>query len=258
MTDSRAAALDMDRLPWLADERKPKRRRDWTPALLAAFVCTVLVAGVSFWLGTRTTDQGAYEPLPEVRRPGAATVKLPDPSTERQAVSVQPSPMREVEPVAAPPPVRIEVPDASRTVTKLRRLPSKKAAPPLNAPVSTESDDAAPAAAEVSDSPKVQAPVRPRKVEYWPSSESAGASGRMVRIGTFRTRLQAKKAWWRIVKVYPGMKKMNATVVGAPSLRNGRTYYRLQYGTTSQAHSEILCQRMRIVGQSCVVVGLAR
>ena len=43
-----------------------------------------------------------------------------------------------------------------------------------------------------------------------------------------------------------------------PSLRNGRTYYRLQYGTTSQAHSEILCQRMRIVGQSCVVVGLGQ
>jgi hypothetical protein len=25
-------------------------------------------------------------------------------------------------------------------------------------------------------------------------------------------------------------------------------------GTTSQAHSEVLCQRMRIIGQSCVVI----
>jgi hypothetical protein len=27
-------------------------------------------------------------------------------------------------------------------------------------------------------------------------------------------------------------------------------------GTTSHAHSEVLCQRMRIIGQSCVVIGL--
>jgi hypothetical protein len=25
-------------------------------------------------------------------------------------------------------------------------------------------------------------------------------------------------------------------------------------GTTSQAHSTVLCQRMRIIGQSCVVI----
>jgi hypothetical protein len=39
-------------------------------------------------------------------------------------------------------------------------------------------------------------------------------------------------------------------------MRNGRTYYRLQFGTTSQAHSEVLCQRMKTIGQSCVVVDL--
>jgi hypothetical protein len=42
--------------------------------------------------------------------------------------------------------------------------------------------------------------------------------------------------------------------VPVQSLRNGRTYYRLQMGTTSQAHSEVLCQRMRMIGQSCVVI----
>jgi len=52
------------------------------------------------------------------------------------------------------------------------------------------------------------------------------------------------------------MKKIPALVVPVASLRNGKTYYRLQMGTSSQAHSEVLCQRMRIIGQSCVVVGL--
>jgi hypothetical protein len=27
-------------------------------------------------------------------------------------------------------------------------------------------------------------------------------------------------------------------------------------GTTSQAHSTVLCQRMRMIGQGCVVIGL--
>ena len=78
----------------------------------------------------------------------------------------------------------------------------------------------------------------------------------MVRVGTFYSRRQAKQGWARIVKVYPGMRNLRAVVVPNPSLRNGRTFYRLQFGTTSQAHSTVLCQRMRIVGQSCVVVGL--
>ena len=77
-----------------------------------------------------------------------------------------------------------------------------------------------------------------------------------MRVGTFYTRRQAKQGWARIVRVYPGMRRLRAVVVANPSLRNGRTFYRLQFGTTSQAHSAVLCQRMRVVGQSCVTVGL--
>ncbi len=102
--------------------------------------------------------------------------------------------------------------------------------------------------------PKSDAKPQP-KLEYWPAIESTGANGRMARIGTFSTRRQAKKAWWAIVRHYPGMSNLKAVVAPVPSMRNGRTYYRLQFGTTSQAHSAILCQRMRMIAQSCVVVG---
>ena len=78
----------------------------------------------------------------------------------------------------------------------------------------------------------------------------------MVRIGTFASPRLAKKGWWRVTGTYPGMSRIPTLVVPVQSLRNGQTYYRLQMGTTSQAHSEVLCQRMRIIGQSCVVVGL--
>ena len=93
-------------------------------------------------------------------------------------------------------------------------------------------------------------------MQAWPASVSANAYGRVARIGTFSSRRQAKKGWWAIVRHYPGMKRLKAVVAPVRSLRDGRTYYRLQFGTTSQAHSEVLCQRMRIIGQSCVVVGL--
>ena len=86
--------------------------------------------------------------------------------------------------------------------------------------------------------------------------EVDGASGRLVRVGTFATVRKAKKGWWAIVRMNPALKRLPALVVPVQSQRNGRVYYRLQMGTTSQAHSTVLCQRMRMIGQGCVVIGL--
>ena len=44
-------------------------------------------------------------------------------------------------------------------------------------------------------------------------------------------------------------------VVPVQSKRDNKTYYRLQMGTTSQAHSVVLCQQLRMIGQSCIVTG---
>jgi hypothetical protein len=109
---------------------------------------------------------------------------------------------------------------------------------------STEEEDSA-------EPERVSDPLRP-----WPVRVIDGASGRLVRIGTFTTAHQAKKAWWAIMRINPALKRLPALVVPVQSLRNGRTYYRLQMGTTSQAHSAVLCQRMRMIGQSCVVIGV--
>jgi hypothetical protein len=102
----------------------------------------------------------------------------------------------------------------------------------------------------------VEAEAEPEKksLEFSNPWESADASGKMVRVGTYSSLSEGKRAWSRLARVYPAMKKLPAVVTDIPSLRNGKTYYRLQIGTTSQAHSEVLCQRMRTIGQSCVVV----
>jgi hypothetical protein len=82
-----------------------------------------------------------------------------------------------------------------------------------------------------------------------------GASGRLIRIGTFTTVHQAKRGWWAMVRAYPALKRF-PTIVTDSRNSKGRRFYRLQIGTTSQAHSEVLCQRMEKIRYSCAVVGL--
>lgn len=243
-------APDVDRLPWLADDRAPPKRlsRWWSSALSALALAGVAMA--SFWIGlsqTRPSDETTVQSAPEAIRlpPPAATVPMPAP-IERATQEPQPVPMPEVEPAPMPAPVvvrmqedvrpAIEPAPRPRRVVKRTRLARAKAAP-APAPVKSE-------------------PVR-KPLGFSNPWESAGASGRMVRIGAYSSLRQGKQAWSKLAKAFPAMKKLPAVVTDIPSQRNGRVYYRLQIGTTSQAHSEVLCQRMRTIGQSCVVVDLA-
>ena len=59
-----------------------------------------------------------------------------------------------------------------------------------------------------------------------------------------------------MVRSYPAVAHLPATVVGDRN-SNGDHFYRFQIGTTSQAHSEVLCQRMERIQFSCAVVGLS-
>jgi len=89
----------------------------------------------------------------------------------------------------------------------------------------------------------------------WPPRVIRGAAGRLVQIGAFGSTHQAKRGWWFMVRSYPAMAHLPA-VVRPTRNSHGRVFYRFQVGTTSQAHSEVLCQRMLKIGFSCAVVGL--
>jgi hypothetical protein len=252
MADGRVAN-DPDRLPWLTETRRPRRRGDSTPLLFWAFLAVVLIAGISYWLGmksVRAPDEfadilGRSPPVPMEAPPELANRTVPAPATPQ----VQAPGLPDASPVAEPRPVPIPGVDRARPVEpklKLRVTPRVKPSAPK-----PKAEAEAPAAA----TKPIPAP-RPARLRAWPADQSTGAYGRVVRVGTFYSRRQAKHGWARIVRVYPGMRRLRAVVVANPSLRNGRTFYRLQFGTTSQAHSAVLCQRMRVVGQSCVTVGL--
>jgi hypothetical protein len=235
------AAAGLDRLPWLPDDpnvKAPRRRGAGAIGWILAIV--LLVGGVAFWLGSRSGELQA-PPAASSHR-ATATVRLPAP---RNAVPAQPEvPIHrvpEVEPIVAPPTPVIEAP------------PPVTRTPPRTIAAPRESVQGAPSVAEpVKHVEAAAAPPQP-----WPVRVIEGADGRLVRIGAFGSVHQAKRGWWAIVRVNPALKRLPALVVPVRSLRNGQVYYRLQMGTTSQAHSTVLCQRMRMIAEPCVVIGVA-
>ena len=243
MTDSRAA-VGLDRLPWLADEPKPRAARAASGLIGWIVAAVMLIASGSYWLGMRSAERDATEQAD--RLAPTTTVPLPQPRQAKPS-EARSHPMPEVEPVVAPP-IPIVDEQASRRVARVEHPRAHATAPRSAASKSSGTPE------EVSGEKEEAAPTKVDPHRPWPVRVKDGASGRLVRIGTFSTARQAKKGWWAIMKVNPALKRLPALVVPVQSLRDGRTYYRLQMGTTSQAHSEVLCQRMRIIGQSCVVI----
>jgi hypothetical protein len=247
MSDSRAAA-GMDRLPWLADEPAPKavqgktRKRDLTGWAIGA---VALLAGTSFWLGTRSQ-------APDVTQPKSVRTVAP-------VAAPQTRPAQEVR--IAPQP---EIPQAPVPEVRQERVPEVRSAPQPMVHLrhelarSAQSEQKA-AEAPVDTSATTTSPAKPAQaspaLKPWPPRVTAGAYGRLVQIGAYGSRLQAKRGWVAMVRAYPALQRLPALVVDSRN-SHGRHFYRFQIGTTSQAHSEVLCQRMQKIDLSCAIIGL--
>ena len=234
-----------DRLPWLQDEPRPQRMKRRSRSMLPwASAAVVLVAVTGFWLGTRSIDQ---QPRPTPRAAPSATVRLPEPQIIEPSaphLPVQP----EINPAPAPDVRPAPVREVRIVTPRTERSTAKASAPP-------------PAAVAESIAPVPQAPIAvatPKAFEaprLWNPRIVSGAAGRLVQIGAFGSIHQAKLGWWHMVRAYPAVAHLPSVV--RPSRNSkGRVFYRFQVGTTSQAHSEILCQRMERIEFSCAVVGL--
>ena len=237
------AAAGMDRLPWLPDEPQPRPAKRRGIAVLAWGSAVILaVAAGGLWLGTRT---GGEQTTSFERPAPATTVQLPE-ARPAQPQEVRLPAQRDVTPVPAPQvrpaperELRISAPPAKRLAAGDE---TKSAEPPQQA-----EEAPVPAAAA-----KPQPFVMPKP---WNPRVFAGAAGQVVQIGAFGSVTQAKRGWWYMVRAYPAVAHLPAVV--RPSRNSkGRTFYRFQVGTTSQAHSEVLCQRMEHIRFSCAVVGL--
>ena len=234
------AAAGMDRLPWLPDEpvTRPARRRGGG-AIASALAAVLLVGGAAFWFGVRPVEE---QPSPSSTRAPATTVRLPEAQAAPEVpVALQP----EINP--APPPEVRPTP-----------APQVRLAPPPPRSAERETVKAAPTPA--SERPASRAPIavaRPQTVPLkpWQPRVVSGAAGRLVEVGAFGSVPQAKRGWRYMVRAYPAMTRLPA-VVRPDRNSKGRIFYRFRVGTTSQAHSEVLCQRMQRIRLSCAVIDL--
>jgi outer membrane biosynthesis protein TonB len=234
------AATGADRLPWLEDEPTPPRKRGSKREVAAwAIGATLIVAAASYWYGTQSWNQSA---APIEATPPSTTVPLPQP---RAAEPPQPQVMLERAPEVQPTPLR-DVPISHPAIEK-RAVKQRSTSAPAAAKEAATPEQADTAAAKAAPSAK--------PLTAWPASQSEGAEGRIVRVGAFGSIQQAKLGWRSMVQTYPAVAHLKATVVGDRNSR-GRHFFRFQIGTTSQAHSEVLCQRMEKIHFSCAVVGL--
>ena len=239
---SRVEAAAADRLPWLPDE--PERRpakRSHNAVLGWSITAAAALAGAGLWIGSQSVR---HQPAPAPRSIPTTTVRLPAPQPAEAPVVRMPT-----EPQVNPAPTPEVRPSPVHEV---------KIAPPGRA--ARVEPDAAPAPEKVeraqAEAPTIAAPAQEFVVpKPWNPRVFAGASGRVVQVGAFGSVRQAKQGWWYMVRAYPAVSHLPAVV--RPSRNSkGRTFYRFQVGTTSQAHSEVLCQRMQRIHFSCAVVGL--
>jgi len=245
MTDSRAA-VGFDRLPWLADEPERERRQRSGRELAGWAVAGVLlVAGASYWLGQRAAPE-TQPPVATRAIPQSATIPLPAPQMAQP--QVEPDRLPQVEP-APQPALSVPRPTVERSARKRVTISPRRSAR------SEPKTDSATTPAASKPATAKPATTAEQPLRLWPARVSQGASGRLVQIGAFGTRQQAKLGWRRMMRAYPAVGRLPATVVSARN-SHGRYFYRFQIGTTSQAHSEVLCQRMEHIRFSCAVVGL--
>jgi hypothetical protein len=244
---SRVEAAAADRLPWLSDEPTPvpakrgRAVRTWGAAAILA------VAATGFWLGSRSIPDQALPSSPPLH--STATVPLPEPRPAEPLVRMPAQPA--VNPAPAP-----QVRSAPARDLRITVPPAEKASPrQADKAVASVSEEQAkaqsPASAPIAVQPKAVY-VAPRP---WNPRVFTGAAGRLVQVGAFGSTRQAKRGWWFMVRAYPAVARLPAVVRPARNSK-GRLFYRFQVGTTSQAHSEVLCQRMQKIGLSCAVVGL--
>lgn len=244
------AAAPTDRLPWLHDEPTPQRRAPrHTGVALFAGAALLAVAAGGFWIGSRSIDQEAQAPTRVVS--SATTVRLPAPRPPAPEVRTEPQPEVRLAPV---PEVR---PEAAREVHIAPPRAERPSRSVKTEPAASEEQSTSAATKPVQSRPIAAAPAAPQFVlpKPWPPRVIQGAAGRLVQIGAFGSTHQAKRGWWFMVRAYPAMAHLPA-VVRPTHNSHGRVFYRFQVGTTSQAHSEVLCQRMLKIGFSCAVVGL--
>ena len=232
-----ADALKMIRFVAFGDGRPDEGKGELVAWALAA---TLVIAGSSYWVGMQSVKRPAKDQ--SVTATGPASLQVAQSSRAQPSHSETFATIRSV-------PVQTSAVDTSSATPPARDAKNVQAP---NEGKSTEAPKPGEVEGQVPQKSSEVATSSSRTASAQPVKE---ASGQQVRIGRFATPSDAQKGWATVVHQWPGMQELRAVPVPIKSLRDGRSYYRLEVGTTSRAHSEVVCQRVHDMDQSCTIIG---
>lgn len=249
MADARS---EDERLPWLDTPRRPapgapRRKLPRTPIYVLLSLFLLASVGVMSFLVGRGSVPVAPTATP-----------APEPSPQRATVALPPAPPPVPPPSLAPAETAIRIAEApsatpvpkraaKRSVSRAKK--SARAAARARAARSARS--ARRARASSSRLEAVRAAQTP------PAARRAAPlvpAGRVVQIGTYRSRWQADAAHRRLARAYPYIRTIPKMVRPARPFRTTRTFYRLQYQAYSPEYARVLCTNLRSIGRGCVVL----
>jgi len=217
-----------ERLPWLGEEAEPVRDHRTRDAIGLAIVAALLIFGVSYWIASQSWQRARERAENQAVAPPAA-VPLPK---APQAVATRHHPKAAT---ASSTPTRI----AQRSVAHPKQQLAAKA---------PSTSEVAKAVTETKIAATKPATTTPAKEV----ATSTPVTGRIVRVGAFASPIEAKLGWRSMVRAYPVLAHLPAAVVDASSARS-KPSYRFEIGTTSEANSAVLCQRMARINFACAV-----
>ena len=259
------------------------------PLLVAAAIATLVIGISSYWGGIRSAEIGAENgPAPVFGEldsmPVGQSAREQEPAAAPSFSGPDHSAGTTGLPAKMQPPAAVgrgAVRDGPSTVFgEVNSMPIRQGAAEPKSPVVSPTPDSDRNAGGVGQTAKMRPPaaIGQRAVRGAEPSKASGAStpgasaaatglkqasasrpaaraGEMVRIGRFNSDEEAQKAWSNLSKAWPDARTLSVVPVRIKSLRDGKTYYRMQVITTSRSHSEILCKRVHDLDQSCTVIG---
>jgi hypothetical protein len=231
------ALSDEDRLPWLepvdeVGESAGGPPVAWVVPLLGLLLLAAIVVGVVWWWQNReVTPSGSGELIHAPKEPyKVRPAEEGGTKFEGQGdVVYKTSQGQQVEGSLD----LNAVPE-----TPVARVPAKPHVEPKPAKSAT---------AEVEDTgERLAAKAPPAPVE------PEGPAGATMQLGAFPTDAGAKKSWETKSKRFAYLADLSQTIMKAEV--NGRTYYRLRVTAASAAQAKDICARLRVAGESCLVV----
>lgn len=231
------ALSDEDRLPWLEPVDEVAEERDgvsfgWVAPLLGLLLlAAIVIGGVWWWQNRDVTPSGSGELIQAPKEPykvrpseeggtkfeGQGDVVYKTSQGQQVEGSLDLSAMPE---------------------TPLTRQPVRPQAEPKPARSAT---------ADVED-----ADARPAAKASPAAVEPEAPAGATIQLGAFPSDASAKKSWETKSKRFAYLTELNHMIMKAEV--NGRTYYRLRVTAGSAQQAKDICARLRVAGESCLVV----